>query len=90
MHSAETTGFDQLLFEYRQGNQEATQKLFALVYQDLRRLAQQYLNAERQGHTLQATALVHEAYLLLLGEGEVISRAARISSSLPRARCTVS
>lgn len=71
MRSAETTGFDRLLFEYRRGNQDAARELFALVYQDLRRLAQNYLDEERPDHTLQATALVHEAYLRLLGAGEV-------------------
>lgn len=71
MDSAETTDFTRLLFEYRRGDADAARQLFALVYQDLRRLAQQYLRGERAGHTLQATALVHETYLRLLGEGGV-------------------
>ncbi|MCB9855622.1 MAG: sigma-70 family RNA polymerase sigma factor [Phycisphaerales bacterium] len=50
-----------------QGGPEATDALFPLVYDELRRLAQQQLAAERPGHTLQATALVHEAYLKLVG-----------------------
>jgi RNA polymerase sigma factor (TIGR02999 family) len=59
--------FTRLLQAYRQGSSEAVEQLFALVYQDLRRLAQQYTSEERPGHTLQATALVHEAYLRLFG-----------------------
>jgi RNA polymerase sigma-70 factor, ECF subfamily len=71
LDSAETTDFAALLLAYRRGDAEAASRLFALVYQDLRRLAGAYLSAERAGHTLQATALVHEAYLRLLGEGAV-------------------
>src|SRR5437016_6181954 len=43
-------------------------KLIPLVYRELRRLAAHYLRAERIGHTLQPTALVHEAYLRLAGQ----------------------
>ncbi len=56
-----------LLHEMRQGNREAEAKLIALVYPDLRRLAGRFMRAERRGHTLQPTALVHEAYLRLAG-----------------------
>jgi RNA polymerase sigma factor (TIGR02999 family) len=59
--------FTRLLQAYRQGSSEAAERLFTLVYQDLRCLAQQYLNEERPGHTLQAMALVHEACLRLFG-----------------------
>jgi RNA polymerase sigma factor (TIGR02999 family) len=45
--------------------------ILPLVYQQLRRLAQQQMSAERSGHTLQATALVHEAYLRLVGDQPV-------------------
>lgn len=45
--------------------------ILPLVYEQLRRLAQQRMNAERAGHTLQATALVHEAYLRLVGDQPV-------------------
>ena len=45
--------------------------LLPLVYKELRRLAQSYLNRERPGHTLQGTALVHEAYLRLIDQREV-------------------
>lgn len=53
------------------GEQQAIDELFRLVYDDLRRLAQRYLEGERAGQTLQPTALVHEAYLRLLGSVSV-------------------
>ena len=46
----------------------ASEKLLPLVYEELRKLAASRMNAERSDHTLQATALVHEAYLRLVGE----------------------
>jgi RNA polymerase sigma factor (TIGR02999 family) len=49
------------------GQQQAAKELFHVVYNDLRRLAQRYLEGERPGQTLQPTALVHEAYLRLFG-----------------------
>jgi RNA polymerase sigma factor (TIGR02999 family) len=49
------------------GDQQAAAQLLTLVYDQLRKLAQQKMNSERPDHTLQATALVHEAYLRLLG-----------------------
>src|SRR5262249_2733648 len=54
------------LLAWRQGDQASLEKLTSLVYQELRRLAQRYMAGERADHTLQATALVHEAYLRLL------------------------
>jgi RNA polymerase sigma factor (TIGR02999 family) len=57
----------QLLKEVGQGNKEAVDQLMPLVYDQLRRLAARCLIAERPGHTLRATALVHEAYLRLAG-----------------------
>ncbi|MCL4851692.1 MAG: sigma-70 family RNA polymerase sigma factor [Bryobacteraceae bacterium] len=48
------------------GDAEATRRLIPLVLDELRRLAQHYLNGERPGHTLQPTALVNEAYLRLV------------------------
>jgi RNA polymerase sigma-70 factor, ECF subfamily len=57
-----------LLSEFTRGNKEAEQKLIPLVYQELRRLARSYMRSERPGHTLQTTALVHEAYLRLVGQ----------------------
>lgn len=58
----EVTG---LLRRWRAGDQSARDELLPLVYAELRRLAQRYLKRERPGHTLQPTALVHEAYLRL-------------------------
>jgi RNA polymerase sigma factor (TIGR02999 family) len=55
-----------LLIDWRSGNQAALGELLPLVYKELRRLAQARLRQERQGHTLQATALVHEAYVRLV------------------------
>ena len=66
-----------LLTRWRDGNQQALQALIPLVYQELRRIAQQHLRQERPDHTLQSTALVHEAYLRLMkqGPGEIENRA---------------
>lgn len=50
-------------------HEEAVQRLIPLVYSELRSMAEAHLRHERQDHTLQATALVHEAYLRLLGDG---------------------
>jgi RNA polymerase sigma factor (TIGR02999 family) len=66
-----------LLSKWRAGDQEALQALIPLVYQELRRIAQHHLQQERPDHTLQGTALVHEAYLRLMKQGpaEVANRA---------------
>lgn len=63
-----TTQVTQLLRDWRNGDQAAFERLLPLVYDELRRLAGHYLRGERQGHTLQSAALVHEAYLQLLGQ----------------------
>lgn len=57
-----------LLIEVANGNQAAQEKLVPLVYDQLKRLARRYMRRERAGHTLQTTALVHEAYLKLVGQ----------------------
>jgi RNA polymerase sigma factor (TIGR02999 family) len=59
-----------MLGELADGHPSAADRLLPLVYENLRRLAQSFLQAERAGHTLQATALVHEAYLKLVGQRE--------------------
>lgn len=51
----------QLLIDWSRGDQEALAKLTPLIYSELRRLAARYLRHERPPHTLQPTALVHEA-----------------------------
>jgi RNA polymerase sigma-70 factor (ECF subfamily) len=59
----EVTG---LLLAWSQGDEGALQKLVPMVYEELRRLAHHYMSQERTGHTLQTTALVHEAYQRLI------------------------
>lgn len=61
----------QLLAEIKDGGSEALEELLPLVYDELRRLADGYLRRERRDHTLQPTALVHEAYLKLVGGQEI-------------------
>lgn len=61
-----TEGITELLIKWSEGDQAALEKLTPHVYDELRRLAQSYLRNERSDHTLQATALVHEAYVHLL------------------------
>lgn len=58
-----------LLSKWRAGDQDALEALIPLVYQELRRIAQHHLKQERPDHTLQSTALVHEAYLRLTKQG---------------------
>ena len=58
----------QLLGEWANGNQQALDRLTPLVYGELRQLAAAYLRKERPDHTLQPTALVHEAYLRLVDQ----------------------
>jgi RNA polymerase sigma factor (TIGR02999 family) len=55
-----------LLAKWQAGDEEALASLLPIVYDELRRLAHRYLQKERPGHTLQSTALVHEAYLRLI------------------------
>jgi len=57
-----------LLARWRQGDQNALELLTAAVYDQLRRLAAAHMAREREGHTLCATAVVHEAYLRMLGK----------------------
>src|SRR5712675_3500456 len=58
--------FTQLLTEWRSGHPQALERLTPLVYDELRRLARNYMRGERGSHTLQATAVVHEAFLRLI------------------------
>jgi len=57
----------QLLIAWSQGDANALEQLTPLVYAELRKLAHRYMNRERAGHVLQTTAVVHEAFLRLLG-----------------------
>ena len=61
----------QLLAEWSEGNQAALDKLYPLVYNELRRIAARELRRERPNHTLQATALVHEVYLKLVDQHRI-------------------
>lgn len=60
-----------LLLEWGGGSEQARQDLAPVVYDELRRIAATYLSRERPGHTLQPTALVHEAYLRLIDQRRV-------------------
>lgn len=60
-----------LLIDWNNGNRQALDALLPLVYDELRRLAARYLRRERPGHTLQGTALVHEAYIRLIDQSRV-------------------
>ena len=55
-----------LLQAYREGDREAYDRLFPIVYEDLRRIARAHLRRQRSGHTLGTTGIVHEAYLKLV------------------------
>ncbi len=59
-----------ILSAVQEGDPHAAEQLLPLVYEELRKLAAQKLAAEKPGQTLDATALVHEAYLRLVGKGE--------------------
>ena len=61
----------QLLQSWSHGNRQAMADLLPLVYDELRRLASSYMRFEAPGHTLQATALVHEAYMKLIQQRAV-------------------
>jgi len=61
----------QLLANWSQGDQSALEQLMPLVYGELHRLASAYLRRERPNHTLQSTALVHEAFLRMVNQQDV-------------------
>src|SRR5262245_37755455 len=60
-----------LLKELSRGNQEVRESLIELVYPELKRIAAYYMRMERPGHTLQPTAIVHEAFLRLIEQQNV-------------------
>src|SRR5450759_4039740 len=64
------TEVTRILSAIEQGDSRAGEQLLPLVYSELRRLAAQKLAQEKPGQTLQATALVHDAYLRLVGKGD--------------------
>jgi RNA polymerase sigma factor (TIGR02999 family) len=57
--------------DWGNGNQAALDQLIPLVYTELRQLARRYMSRERSGHTMQTTALIHEAYLRLVDQNQV-------------------
>lgn len=64
----------QLLNAWNQGDQGARDEMMPLIYNELRRLARGHLRRERINHTLQPTALVHEAFLRLIDQSKVNQR----------------
>jgi RNA polymerase sigma factor (TIGR02999 family) len=60
-----------LLRAWSEGDEGARDRLFAVLYSELHRLAHRYMRREREGHTLQTTVLVNEAYLRLIGASEI-------------------
>jgi len=74
MSESEAGQVTRLLVAWSGGDRSALDQLTPLVYGELRRLAAAYIRRERRDHTLQPTALVHEAYLRLVNQGEVQSQ----------------
>jgi RNA polymerase sigma factor (sigma-70 family) len=72
-----------ILSQLEQGDAGAAERLLPLVYAELRKLAAAKLAQEKPGQTLQATALVHEAYLRLIGENEVRDRRSEVGQPSP-------
>jgi len=75
----------QILHDWSGGDAKAPERLMPFVYDELRRLARSFLAKERDDHTLQPTALVHEAYVRLVDQTRVDWQTARTSTASPRA-----
>ena len=71
MSEAPSSEITQLLHDWRGGDELALERLTPMVYQELHRLAKHYMAREREGHTLQTTALINEVYLRLVKGKEV-------------------
>ena len=69
--AAAVSDISRLLRQWSEGNSAAQDELLPLVYDELHRQAARYLRRERAAHTLQTTALIHEAYLRLVGQRDV-------------------
>jgi RNA polymerase sigma-70 factor (ECF subfamily) len=67
MQTPQSNQVTRLLLDWSHGDRAALDQLMPLVYQELRKLAGSYLRSERPDHTLQPTALIHEAYMRMLG-----------------------
>ena len=68
MDTAPTPDVTGLLHAWRTGDTDALEELMSVLYDELRRTARHYMQLEREGHTLQTTALVNEAYVRLAGQ----------------------
>ena len=71
MSTPSTQEVTRLLLAWREGDEDALEKLIPLVHKEMRRMARRYMAGQRADHTLQATALVNEAYMRLVGFGQV-------------------
>jgi RNA polymerase sigma factor (TIGR02999 family) len=71
MDSNSPTNVTQLLISWSRGDRNALDEMLPLVYNELKRIAANYLSHERRDHTLQTTALVHEAYVRLVDQQNV-------------------
>ncbi len=71
MSQKQSTDITQMLIELTDGNKEVVNEILPLIYAELRKLASNYLRKERGNHTLQPTALVHEAYMKLIDQKKV-------------------
>ena len=71
MAQASTQELTQLLVQLSEGKSQVVDDILPLIYNELRRLASNYLRRERSDHTLQPTALVHEAYIKLIDQTQV-------------------
>jgi DNA-directed RNA polymerase specialized sigma24 family protein len=76
-----------LLLRMRGGDNRTAAQLFSLVYAQLRRIAAGMMQNERLGHTLQPTAVVHEAYMRLVGDSCSTLRTEHSFSLWPHVRC---
>jgi RNA polymerase sigma factor (TIGR02999 family) len=74
MANARDPDVTELLQAWGRGDLKARDDLLPLVYRDLQRRAEAYMQRERAGHTLQATALVHEAFLRLIKQNRIARR----------------
>jgi RNA polymerase sigma-70 factor (ECF subfamily) len=66
--TSDSSRVTRLLAEWRQGSESASDQLISIVYDELRRIARRQMRQQGPGHTLQTTALVHEAYIRLAGD----------------------
>jgi len=69
-HMSASNSVTQLLDQWNNGDREALDKLMPLIYEELRKMAKRYMGRQNPGHTLQTTALIHEAYLRMVKQKE--------------------